>query len=516
MLKIILIIILSTNIFFTSANASDEASQVVNEIIENKGQDTKVTNAFGQEELRKTNENNISSPEYTGVLQSGKLHYGVGVAYEIRQKLAKLACGLTLPQFEFLVSDAATKLTKKSLNDAALRLLAEDIVTTGVGAKYSNSIQTNRNGPIAIFKQNVTTNLLQSVNSGSVRLINQGVLKAAMSLDRPYSCRNRIATDYFQSIAEEMKSKNMEAYQKFLQLFKFNCSYCDDQFSASVKLAQLQTIQAQKVNNTDAMKDMVTMVIPASLLFKGNIPLSLGIFAFGGTGVAAQWVKKGVDISNIEAANKELAKAQYDMCKTGCSDTLDAQAAKISKDKYNHGLNTVSKEFNSTNRLQDSEKPEAIGKQKFTKQEEDKIKTYNPVDDTGPENLDNKLSENVCKSVLDKGWGDPSYLTYEAYTKNLSVEINNSIESATTRIRGFLRNNPRIQFDKVEYSDSQLSELADNIEERRDDILAHANFTPDPFTSLDDYVARMLKFSNGKRMAMEIKWLRNNQEVFCR
>lgn len=523
-MKTIIAIVLSANIFFTFAKADDEIP-LADEIIVNPDQQTKIAQVLGQTELNQINDKNILSPEYTGVLQSGKLHYGVGIAYEIRQKLVKLACGLTLPQFEFMISDAATKLTNKSFNDATLRILAEDIVATGVGAKDNNRMQQNSNERISALKQNVANNVLQSVNSGSVRLINQGVLKAAMSLDKPYSCRNRIAIDHFQALANEMKSKNIQAYQKFLQMFKFNCSYCEDQYSASVKIAQLQASSEHSDNNKQAMGATATLVVSTGKLFTQtrNPPLSAGIAVFGGVGIAAYWTSKEAKINNIESASKELAKTQFDMCKNDCSNTSDAQAAKESKEKYNKGSESVSKEFNSTNRLLESEKPEEIGKQKFTKQEEDKVKNINPkYDYSGPENLDEKLSVNVCKSILDRDNRYISYSTYESayedYTKKLSKEMNSSLDSAITRIRGFLRNDPRIQFNvnKFGSSDTRLADLANNIEKGRDNIIARTNYRENPFApSLNDYAAKLLNFSNAKRMEMEIKWLRNNQDVFC-
>jgi outer membrane murein-binding lipoprotein Lpp len=354
MTKILLAIVLSANIFFTFAKADDEIPQA-NEIIENPDQQNKIAQVSGQTELNQINDKNILSPEYTGVLQSGKLHYGVGITYEIRQKLVKLACGLTLPQFEFMISDAATKLTNKSFNDATLRILAEDIVATGVGAKDNNRMQQNSNERISALKQNVANNVLQSVNSGSVRLINQGVLKAAMSLDKPYSCRNRIAIDHFQALANEMKSKNIQAYQKFLQMFKFNCSYCEDQYSASVKIAQLQASSEHSDNNNVAMGQVTGLVIYTSGIGIKNPPLAAGIAVFGGVGIVAYWTSKEAKINNIESASKELAKTQFEMCKNDCSNTSDAQAAKESKEKYNKGSDSVSKEFNSTNRLSESE-----------------------------------------------------------------------------------------------------------------------------------------------------------------
>lgn len=197
MKKLILAIALSTNIFFLFANADDEIP-LANEIVANSDQQAQIAQAFGQTELNEINDKNILSPEYIGVLQSGRLHYGIGVVYDIRQKLVKLACGLTLPQFEFMVSDAATKLTNKSINDAALRILAEDIVATGVGAKDKLPLYSNNN-PRAFrtHKESITNIILQSVNTGSIRLVSQGVLKAAISLDRPYRCRNRVANEYF-------------------------------------------------------------------------------------------------------------------------------------------------------------------------------------------------------------------------------------------------------------------------------------------------------------------------------
>lgn len=234
--------------------------------------------------------------------------------------------------------------------------------------------------------------------------------------------------------------------------------------------------------------------------------------------VSSQWTNKEANINNIESASKELAKAQYNMCKTDCNNSSDNINTAKMRLKYEDGVNKVSKEFNSTNRLQNSEKPQEIGKQKFTKQEEDKVKTINPGYDRGPENLDEKLSGNVCRSILDNGWGDENitYFTYEAYAKKLSVKINDSLDSAITRIRGILPNDPRIQFNKIGYSDSRLDDLANRIEERRDNILARTEFTSNPFTLLDDYVARMLRFPNAERMRIELKWLHNNQEVFCR
>ncbi len=521
MTKILLAIVLSANIFFTFAKADDEIPQA-NEIIENPDQQTKIPQVFGQTELNQINEKNILSPEYIGVLQSGRLHYGIGVVYDIRQKLVKLACGLTLPQFEFMVSDAATKLTNKSINDAALRILAEDIVATGVGAKDKYPLNSNNNpSTFRTQKESITNNILQSVNMGSIRLISQGVLKAAISLDRPYRCRNRVANEYFQSTVNKMKSINMKSYQRFLQMFKFNCEYCENQYSASVKIAQLQASSEHNDNNNVAMGQVTGLALYTGGIGIKNPPLAAGIAVFGGLGIVAMWTNKEANINNIESASKDLAKAQFDMCKTDCNNSSDIINAAKMRLKYEDGVNKVSKEFNSTNHLQESEAPIEIGKQNYIKQKDEQQRNPNNQNyDLGPEHIDDVFAESTCQSTVDKILSDPvagAGYSYELYTEKLSRETNNSIDLAFTRLRGFLRTDPRLQNNKYGYAESALYILADKIEKKGADLIARTEFSNDPFgPKPQDYVARMLKFSNAERMRIELKWLHNNQEVFCR
>ncbi len=520
MTKILLAIVLSANIFFTFAKADDEIPQA-NEIIENPDQQTKIPQVFGQTELNQINEKNILSPEYIGVLQSGRLHYGIGVVYDIRQKLVKLACGLTLPQFEFMVSDAATKLTNKSINDAALRILAEDIVATGVGAKDKYPLNSNNNpSTFRTQKESITNNILQSVNMGSIRLISQGVLKAAISLDRPYRCRNRVANEYFQSTVNKIKSNNTKSYQKFLQMFKFNCEYCENQYSASVKLAQQQAIYDHKSNNNDARNRVIEAVIVPILTIK-NPPLAAGIAVFSGLGIVAFWADQYTNINNIKSASYDLAKTQFNMCKTDCNNSSDIINTAIMRLKYEDGVNKVSKEFNSTNHLLESEAPIEIGKQTYLKQKDEQQRNQNNQNyDLGPEHIDDVFAESTCQSTVDKILSDPvtgAGYSYELYTEKLSRETNNSIDLAFTRLRGFLRTDPRLQNNKYGYAESALYILADKIEKKGADLIARTEFSNDPFgPKPQDYVARMLKFSNAERMRIELKWLHNNQEVFCR
>lgn len=227
------------------------------------------------------------------------------------------------------------------------------------------------------------------------------------------------------------------------------------------------------------------------------------------------------NINNIESASKDLAKAQFDMCKTDCSNSSDIINISKMRLKYEGGVNKVSKEFNSTNRLQESEVPIEIGKQNYIKQKDEQQRnTNNQNYDLGPEYIDDVFAESTCQSTVDKILNDPvtgAGYSYELYTEKLSRETNNSIDLAFTRLRGFLRSDPRLQYNKYGHWESTMDNLANNIEKKGADLIARTEFSNDPFgPKPEDYVARMLKFSNAERMRIELKWLHNNQDVFCR